>query len=230
MNRIKPDKILVASIPFLVPVLEIDGKTVYLTSGGFVVEWVDKNGNKFALKIMSGFLLDGASIPRVAWSPLGYHPVHKHVITDSVHHDAFFNTQGKVFVGDGPVLMEKKTNLKMFVTVETPDGRKLDRPSKSRGDEPLEFSQKYVDKLFKVGLLKHGAKKWKAIVMHRLIRMFGGKVWDREPKDYVKAFLEEYGKTPDEFLDYHSRNDNLVNMALSGSDVLKRKKLKTEVA
>lgn len=82
--------------------------------------WEDEAGNRFRLRPSTGFLFDGASIPRPLWSALGLAP---HGVMDgpALFHDFPYHYQGKMPPGTYQFLSKRCGWIDMY----TPMSREL---------------------------------------------------------------------------------------------------------
>jgi len=108
--------------------------------------------------IPSGYITDGASIPRLFWRFIGGPYSHPYIYPALVH-DFRYEVHGHPWDLDYLITARQKRLIK----------NELDRNS----------SRKEIDQDFYNGLLAAGMPKWKAKLMYWAVRIGGGKTWEK---------------------------------------------------
>lgn len=84
----------VVSLPLEVPNIALSHKLFTLTQA-YEAAWVN-DGVYYRIRIPSGFIWDGASVPQILWSVLGFYPGGI-MLPPSVVHDYIYIAKGKVY-------------------------------------------------------------------------------------------------------------------------------------
>lgn len=125
----------------------------------FTYEWQDeKSWEWWRITIPAGYPFDGASVPRICWTLTGLLPTGVHLGAAAVH-DYGYQRRGRLLRGE----------------VERQCGRTGPWEAIAVAWE----DRKIWDDIFLRIMQDAGETPWKAWVMHRAVRLFGGAAWNR---------------------------------------------------
>jgi hypothetical protein len=136
----------------------------YVLNAPYEFVWRDAKSTERKLSLAAGLIVDGASVPRVAWSLSGLTPDGL-LRAAATLHDFLYHNAGSV-----PYSMHaaRLPGLGLW------------------GNEPAVFSRLAADTLFKYVLVLAGVPAWKAQLAYAAVRTFGGSSWgSRKGKDHV---------------------------------------------
>jgi len=136
--------------PENIPVL----RGTYVLSRSFVYTWRGRSGKLYRIIVPKGFRYDGASIPRIFWTPLGLSKDGLHRAAATVH-DFIYGKSG-----------DMKSSLFM---ARTTTGHWMSYPGK--------FTRKQADNIFYHTMLEAGVNRTRANIVYWAVRAFGGGAW-----------------------------------------------------
>jgi hypothetical protein len=108
--------------------------------------------NDLEFVVFEGFVFDGASIPRIAWSLLGLAPVGPHLAAACIH-DLLYESRG--------LIPEHKGSVKL-------NGERV----------RVRFTRKQSDEIFRDILKVSCLSSFRVDAMYRAVRWFGAKAWN----------------------------------------------------
>lgn len=108
--------------------------------------------NDLEFVIFKGFVFDGASIPRFAWSIIGLAPVGPHLAAACLH-DFLYENRGHIPEDKGSVKFNDKLT-------------------------KLVFTRKQTDELFRDVLRVSCLSSFRVWAMYNAVRVFGQKAWN----------------------------------------------------
>ena len=143
------------------------------------------SGKAYRLTFTPGFLIDGASIPRACWTPLGLAP---HGIMDApaLPHDGGYGAQGHFTVkgDDGEWIPATMTggSKSIFEVLDEKKGWTL-------CTEPMTKSE--LDELLRALCVHFGIDEFRARTVWTAVRGFGFWAWHRNSDEYKKKHLKK---------------------------------------
>lgn len=155
--------------PSIRPVSFVTNKLLLELSEDFIIDFKHK-GLVYRLKVFKGFIFDGSSIPRIAWSLLGKSQVGYSLIGSLIHDLMYMEKDG---------ILESSCNYDFGLITFSKHV-----PIIKFTDATIQFTRKQADKImFEVletneGTRKNISKIQKGL-MYRSIRIFGNKMWKK---------------------------------------------------
>lgn len=134
------------------PIFTVQTDKLYRLVEPFVFEWIE-NGDTHQILIPAGDTSNGASNPRILWTLTGILPVGVYIGAAFVH-DYIYERKGRV--------MLSKVG-----------------PDHSLTPEPVLWSRKQCDDMFRLIMLSAEVDPATAWVMWKAVRIFGGFYWNR---------------------------------------------------